>query len=78
MKDFYQYGRRITVDDKGMVSETVEMITDLPTQIVTVVIGSYRKSVTDYLNPPTELRDLEEKIDEVAGTARWVDGLPQR
>ena len=76
MKDFYVYGRGIVVDDTGTVSEDAEYVTDLPTQIVTVAIGSYRKSVTDYWNPPADLRELEEKIDEAAGTSQWVDGLP--
>jgi hypothetical protein len=53
-------------------------VTDNPTQIVTLVMGGRRKQVVDYVGTeagmPQSVRDLEDAIDRVAGTARWVDG----
>lgn len=53
-------------------------VTDSATQIVTLVVGGRRKQVIDYVGTevgmPRSVRDLEEAIDRVAGTARWVDG----
>ena len=44
----------------------------LPSQIVTIKIGKYEKRVIDYWSPPQPLRELEQRIDEAAGTAKWV------
>ena len=55
-------------------------VTDNPTQIITLETGGRRKRVVDYVGTeagmPQSVRDLEDAIDRVAGTARWVDGTP--
>ena len=53
-------------------------ITDLPTYTVTLSYDGRSKVVSDYagraLGMPKEIVDLENEIDVVAGTARWVKG----
>lgn len=59
-------------------------VTDMPTYAVTLVRDGRRKTVVDYagLNAgmPEAVRELQNEIDRVAGTARWVlrDGQPVR
>lgn len=47
-------------------------ITDSPHQIITVKTQTNEKSVDDYITGPKALKDLENFIDEVAGTSEWV------
>ena len=47
-------------------------ITDLPTTVVTITRDGQSKQVTDYVGAPPDLKVLEDKIDEAAGTMRWV------
>ena len=65
----------------GLRKEYVYGATDASTQILTVSIGKTSKTVTDYIGTeagmPEEVRALEEAVDAVAGTARWVDGNAQ-
>lgn len=62
----------------GLQNAYVYPATDNPTQVLTVQIGKTRKTVTDYIGTeagmPQSVRGLEEAVDAVAGTARWVDG----
>jgi hypothetical protein len=59
-------------------------VTDLPTAVTALSIGEDSKNVSDYglgygdasCAAPQELVELEERIDEVAGSARWVEGSP--
>lgn len=52
--------------------------TDFPTFEVTIDTGDRRKKVTDYMGwdvgMPGNVSELENEIDRVAGTARWLDG----
>ncbi|MFT3975741.1 MAG: DUF6438 domain-containing protein [Sphingomonas bacterium] len=65
----------------GLRKEYFYGATDNPTQLLTVRVGKTSKTVTDYIGTmagmPQEVRDLEEAVDEVAGTARWVHGNAQ-
>ncbi len=65
----------------GLRKEYFYNATDNPTQVLTVRIGAASKTVTDYIGTsagmPQEVRDLEQAVDAVAGTARWVDGNAQ-
>lgn len=65
----------------GLKKEYVYGATDNPTQMLTVRIGTASKTVTDYIGTeagmPQEVRDLEDAVDAVADTARWVEGDPQ-
>lgn len=55
-------------------------VTDIPTQVITLSVGDRQKSVVDYggrsAGMPLAAHDLEEAIDRVAGTERWVNGGP--
>jgi hypothetical protein len=65
----------------GLKKEYAYPATDSSTQTLTVRIGKASKTVTDYIGTeagmPQEVRDLEKAVDEVAGTARWVEGNAQ-
>ncbi len=65
----------------GLQNEYSYGATDASTQKLTVRVGSASKSVTDYIGTmagmPQEVRDLEDAVDEAAGTARWVNGDEQ-
>jgi Domain of unknown function (DUF6438) len=51
-------------------SET--FVTDRPTTFVTITRGGKTKRVEDYYGAPDGLHDLEQQIDEAAGTKRWL------
>jgi hypothetical protein len=59
-------------------------VTDLPTTTITLTRNGRTKSVLDYggtgAGMPESVRGLQQEIDRVAGTARWVlrDGQPVR
>lgn len=59
-------------------------VTDLPTYTITLERNGRRKSVADYgglsAGMPQAVRDLQNEIDRVANTGRWVlrDGQPVR
>jgi hypothetical protein len=51
-------------------------VTDLPSQITTIVFDGRRKSVHDYagqmIGMPDVVSELERQIDDTANTARWI------
>jgi hypothetical protein len=51
---------------------TESFVTDLPTITTSITLGSKYKRVVDYVGAPRKLRELEHRIDEVAGSKRWV------
>jgi hypothetical protein len=55
-------------------------VTDHPTHVLTFTMGGRTKTVTDYVGlavgMPKAVDDLENLIDDVAGTERWVRGTP--
>ena len=59
-------------------------VTDLPTYTVVLERNGVRKSVADYgglsAGMPETVRDLQNEIDRVAGSSRWIlrDGQPVR
>lgn len=59
-------------------------VTDLPTYTITLARNGRTKTVVDYAGlsagMPQGVRDLQDEIDRVANTARWVlrDGQPVR
>ncbi len=59
-------------------------VTDHPTYTITLERNGRTKTVTDYAGVnagmPQAVRELEDEIDRVAGTAQWVlrDGQPVR
>ena len=50
------------------------MITDNPTVYTTLTAGGRTKKVLDYVAGPQKLKDFEAKIDQVAGTQKYVKG----
>lgn len=58
--------------------EYIARVTDNPTYTLTLTAGGKTKSVTDYVGEqvgmPLVITDLENAVDEVAGTARWIKG----
>lgn len=50
------------------------MMTDHPTTFTSLTIGSRTKKILDYVTGPPKLKDLEARIDEVAGTKKYVKG----
>jgi ankyrin repeat protein len=53
-------------------------VTDLPTYTTSIKIDGISKSVDDYAGPqagmPQSISELEETIDRVAGSTRWIAG----
>ena len=50
---------------------TVTIVSDLPTTFVTITRGGRSKRVENYLGAPAALKELEQQIDEAAGSTRW-------
>lgn len=50
----------------------IEEVTDLPSTTVTISIGGRTKSVLDYYGTPPQVRQLEDKIDEVSGADKFI------
>lgn len=59
----------------GLVHVESRSPTDMPTQTVTLQLGSWKKTVVDYWAAPLGLKALEEAIDKAANTQQWV-GTP--
>jgi len=51
---------------------TVSIVTDLPTTYTSLTLLGRHKKITDYVGAPKQLIELENKIDEIAGSKRWV------
>lgn len=49
-------------------------ITDLPSTITAFESSTIKKSVFNYYGAPQELEDIEQLIDDTAGTLKWVRG----
>ena len=53
-------------------------VTDNPTYTLTLSVGGKTKTVTDYVGEqvgmPLVITDLENAVDEAAGTKRWIKG----
>lgn len=54
------------------LEDEYSFILDDPTITTSITIGGRRKTIVDYGQGPTELKNLAERIDEVAGTRQWV------
>ncbi len=79
--DFYSLNSSYFDESDGCPSTA----TDSPTVNLTITLGSYEKSVRhyhgcmekrdgQYRTYPAGLTNLEERIDEIAGTNRWIAG----
>jgi hypothetical protein len=52
--------------------EYVARMTDNPTTFTSLTIGARTKKVRDYVAGPPKLKDIEKRIDEVAGVKKYV------
>jgi hypothetical protein len=50
------------------------LVTDHPTTYTSLTIGSRTKKVKNYVAGPPRLKEMEERIDQVAGTLKYVKG----
>jgi len=55
-----------------IVNGEQEWLTDVPLVLTSVSINGQVKSINDNSKAPESLRELERKIDEIAGTMEWV------
>jgi ankyrin repeat protein len=62
----------------SLKNEYVYPVTDTPTYITSIHFDGYEKSVRDHAGSeagmPDTLGDLENEIDRIAGTEKWVEG----
>jgi hypothetical protein len=74
--DMFAAANFLSLDDRYEAS-----ITDGPTYALTFSMAGHSKTVTDYIGlavgMPKAVVDLEEAIDRVAGTERWVRGTTE-
>ena len=56
----------------GTIDTLIEVVSDSPTQYVTLRVGKRAKGVQDYFGAPSRLRELEALIDRIANTATLV------
>ena len=55
-------------------------VTDMPSAITSLTINGNKKTVRHYhgdLSTPTELTELEDKIDEIVNTNQWIKSSTQ-
>jgi len=62
----------------ALKDEYVAPITDNPSYVLTLRIGTHSKTIVDYVGVkagmPASVTALEDAVDRAAGTARWVNG----
>lgn len=70
--------RFVAADFYSMDSEYVAGVTDNPTYSLSISIGERTKKVEDYVGSwvgmPSVISDLEQEVDSVAKTERWIEG----
>lgn len=49
-------------------------VTDHPTTITSITIAGKTKKIINYYGAPKKLDELEDKIDIIADTNRWIKG----
>lgn len=70
--------RFIDSDFYSMAPKYIAGVTDNPTYTLSIEIDGHRKQVVDYVGDeigmPESISDLEEAVDKLAGTDRWIHG----
>ena len=66
INEFYE------IDYFSLHNEYTANITDLPTTITSIKIAGQAKRVSNYYGAPEKLRELEDMIDEVTNSQRWI------
>ena len=68
--------RFIAADFYSMDSKYAASVTDNPTYILSISIDGRKKEVVDYVGQregmPAVIKDLEDAVDELADTKRWI------
>ena len=68
----------IDSDFYSMDAQYVAGVTDCPTYVLSISIDGHRKEVMDYVGEwvgmPAVVSELEENVDEIARTERWIEG----
>ena len=70
--DSYESKFSLEANERGAVQVIPLTPTDMPTSIITVKIGNYTKSVSNYYNAPDGLKEIEDYIDGIARSYRWL------
>lgn len=52
----------------------VDQVTDLPTTTTSISVDGRFKKIVDYYGAPEELKQLENRIDQIANSDMWVKG----
>lgn len=65
-------GREMIELTNGEYRRLLQTTTDLPSQILTLQLGTKRKQVVLYDNYPAELGALPNLVDEVTDSKRWT------
>lgn len=60
------------IDFFSLKDEYADQVTDLPTTTTSIRIDNRFKQVIDYYGAPGQLRELEDKIDEVTKSYVWT------
>ena len=72
MKDVYDSTVWPELAEDGIVSMMSLHVSDQPSEIITVTIFSYKKTVRNYDNAPPGLDTLARMIRDVAGVESWI------
>ena len=76
------YARFKKADFYWLYNEYAAPVTDLPSYHTSISFDGRTKQVMDYggsaIGMPIDVRDLENQIDSVAGTEKWVRGPAKR
>jgi hypothetical protein len=68
----------VAADFYSMDEEYIAHVTDLPTTEISISIDGHKKKVVDYqgawVGMPAVIKDLEEEIDFMASSKRWIAG----
>jgi hypothetical protein len=68
--DYFELKDRYSAIENPDGTETV--VTDLPSTYTSISLNRRRKAVADYVGAPKKLIELEEKIDRITNSKRWV------
>jgi len=70
--------RFVAADFYSMEPKYVASVTDNPTYVLSIDIDGNKKTVEDYVGSwegmPAVISDLEEEVDDLAKTDRWIEG----
>jgi ankyrin repeat protein len=70
--------RFVATDFYSMEPKYVASVTDNPTYILSIDIDGHKKTIEDYVGSwegmPAVISDLEQEVDTLAKTERWIEG----